>query len=80
MTLIPDDPNCEFCQGVFATVTSFASSWYALTYPLISGLGMSLGLLLALHGVVRLIWRWWHGINTFATPDELAKLHDHSKD
>ena len=59
----------ELWDGVTVIVIAGMAHAWATVYPFITGTTALLGLLLAGHGVYRLIWRWRHGLPTLYDPE-----------
>jgi hypothetical protein len=66
--------NDEITVGSAGIVLSYMAWLWAEVYPWVTGLTALLGLVLVVHGVVRLVWRWKHGYSNFLTTSDVKRI------
>lgn len=67
---------CEFWEGCALGAVAFLAHTWAQAYPFVTGTIALCSLFLAVHGVFRIVWRWWHGLPNFLTDREYEDRHD----
>jgi len=64
----------ETLVGSVGMALSYMAWLWAEVYPVVTGFTALLGLVLVVHGVARLIWRWHHGYSNFMTSGDVKRI------